>query len=517
VAFALMTLTTIAAIVFAMRYDSQAIAVLGLLGGYITPVALSTGEDHPWILFSYTFLLNLCGLTLSRLRRWRAVEGVSFAATLFLFFGWAVSHFRDSTRIVATVFTVVFYIQFAISSSRTIWWLTQLLASLAAAFLWEQPARFLGLDLFFGLGGLTIAEVRREYAEAPPWTLACYWLAYWVWRGSSSSTTNAAETFLWFSVAFAAFFLWIIWWSLVRRREPREADLFTMAANGAAYFGAAYVLLNPAYHSYMGLLAVALGAVHLAVARVLWKPAPAGGRASIPSILALGVTLSFLTLAIPIQFTGFRITVAWALEGVVLAWLAARFDNFRLRVAAWTVFLLVLFRLYTFDAWIYSTGRQFPAIVNARFLTFVVAALALWLGAKFARAYRWAAAGQYIAGHFVMLWILSAEVIGWAERSKPPADQWSVETTSISILMAVYSLMLVAIGVGSRTALNRVLGLGLMGLVVLKLYLLDVWSLGRVFRITAFLALGGLLLVVSYLYSRFRPMIERLWNDDSGS
>jgi len=42
----------------------------------------------------------------------------------------------------------------------------------------------------------------------------------------------------------------------------------------------------------------------------------------------------------------------------------------------------------------------------------------------------------------------------------------------------------------------------------------DIWELSRIFRITAFLALGVLLLLVSYLYSRFKPAIERLWKDD---
>jgi hypothetical protein len=48
-------------------------------------------------------------------------------------------------------------------------------------------------------------------------------------------------------------------------------------------------------------------------------------------------------------------------------------------------------------------------------------------------------------------------------------------------------------------------------LVILKLYLLDVWSLSRGFRITAFLVLGGLLLLVSYLCSRYKPALEKLW------
>jgi uncharacterized membrane protein len=53
-----------------------------------------------------------------------------------------------------------------------------------------------------------------------------------------------------------------------------------------------------------------------------------------------------------------------------------------------------------------------------------------------------------------------------------------------------------------------------MTLVVIKLYLSDVWELGFLFRIVAFLGLGVLLLSVSFLYSRFRPTIEKLWRDD---
>jgi len=44
-----------------------------------------------------------------------------------------------------------------------------------------------------------------------------------------------------------------------------------------------------------------------------------------------------------------------------------------------------------------------------------------------------------------------------------------------------------------------------MALVVVKLYLSDVWQLGYLFKIVAFVGLGVLLLTVSYLYSRFRP------------
>ncbi len=125
-AFLLMIVTTAASAVFALRYDSQAIAVLGLLGAYVTPVALSTGEDHPWILFSYVFLVNLGGLAAARLRRWRAAEWVAFAATSILYFAWAADRLKIDTRPVATVFLIAFYAQFASARTRAVWWLAQL-------------------------------------------------------------------------------------------------------------------------------------------------------------------------------------------------------------------------------------------------------------------------------------------------------------------------------------------------------------------------------------------------------
>ena len=68
-----------------------------------------------------------------------------------------------------------------------------------------------------------------------------------------------------------------------------------------------------------------------------------------------------------------------------------------------------------------------------------------------------------------------------------------------------------------RLALRRPYTFVVMALVIVKLYLLDVWSLSRGFRITAFLALGGLLLLVSYLYSRFKPALEKFWKAGDNS
>ena len=66
-------------------------------------------------------------------------------------------------------------------------------------------------------------------------------------------------------------------------------------------------------------------------------------------------------------------------------------------------------------------------------------------------------------------------------------------------LVASAAIGLIAAGTALRASIHRLLGLGFIGVVILKLYLFDIWQLSRVFRIVAFLGLGAMLLLVSYV------------------
>lgn len=80
----------------------------------------------------------------------------------------------------------------------------------------------------------------------------------------------------------------------------------------------------------------------------------------------------------------------------------------------------------------------------------------------------------------------------------------NVAYEAASILLACWAIATLAWGLGSKSKISVQIGLVLLGLVVAKLYVWDVWSLDRIYRITAFLALGGLLLFASWIYSERR-------------
>ena len=75
---------------------------------------------------------------------------------------------------------------------------------------------------------------------------------------------------------------------------------------------------------------------------------------------------------------------------------------------------------------------------------------------------------------------------------------------SLSVVWGLYAGLVIWAGFARSFKPVRLLGMSLLGLTVLKVFLLDMQSLDRGYRIVAFLALGVLLLVVSLLYQRER-------------
>lgn len=107
-AFALMSLVTAASFLLSVRMDSKYVALLGLIGGFITPPLLSTGVDRPFALFAYILLLD-AGIAATVFRTgWTFLLPLSLAGTGIMEIGWFDKFFSPSKVMTGSAITALF-------------------------------------------------------------------------------------------------------------------------------------------------------------------------------------------------------------------------------------------------------------------------------------------------------------------------------------------------------------------------------------------------------------------------
>jgi uncharacterized membrane protein len=79
---------------------------------------------------------------------------------------------------------------------------------------------------------------------------------------------------------------------------------------------------------------------------------------------------------------------------------------------------------------------------------------------------------------------------------------------SLSVVWALYASGLLVAGRVRRLRLLRVMALALLSMTTLKVFVWDLSSLDRIYRIISFIMLGAILLVVSYFYQRGQNPVE---------
>src|SRR5207247_2619617 len=115
VAFVLMVAVTASGCILSWRHGSQVIASLGLVGGFLTPLLLSTGADRPIGLFGYVLLLDTGLLYLARQRRWPVLALLSLAGTVFYQALWIGTRMGPDRLLLGLAILGAFALLFAVA------------------------------------------------------------------------------------------------------------------------------------------------------------------------------------------------------------------------------------------------------------------------------------------------------------------------------------------------------------------------------------------------------------------
>lgn len=330
---------------------------------------------------------------------------------------------------------------------------------------------------------------------------------FWVWYDAFY-----ADDRLWSTTAFATLFFaeFFVLPALARGhagRLPRE-QVMLVFANSALLLVALRAMMWPGQQLRLTVATLTLAAAHLAMARAVSAvTAPREPGEPSARLLYAGLALTLATLAIFIGLDGPWIATAWALEGAVLVWSGLRTPTGWLRGSGLTLFALVAWRLLA------SPPSADRFLVNPRVAVFLVvivcAGLSVWW--VFRDRDRVAAAERRwfwllgIGANVLALVAITLEIYQFFEP--PPGasftrDAYLAAGLTTSLVWTAYASVLLYFGTRHRLAGLRWLGLALVGLTTAKVFLLDFAALTGIYRVVSSLALGIVLLIISFVYQR---------------
>jgi uncharacterized membrane protein len=179
-----MLLVTLLAGTLSLLYDAKWLAVLGLIGGFLTPILLSTGRDNQLALMSYMTLLNGGILAIAAFKRWTLLSYLGFGFTWLLFSGWCVSFYQVEKFWRTMFFLNLFFLIYAV-------------APFMYYFIRERQERLTGFAILspnaFIAFGFSYAMI-REYTALPfvsivTLTYAClfFWMAHYLHQRSRAN------------------------------------------------------------------------------------------------------------------------------------------------------------------------------------------------------------------------------------------------------------------------------------------------------------------------------------------
>jgi uncharacterized membrane protein len=102
-----------------------------------------------------------------------------------------------------------------------------------------------------------------------------------------------------------------------------------------------------------------------------------------------------------------------------------------------------------------------------------------------------------------VLWLASSELIHWMDI----AESEQSYKFGLSILWGSYALLGIALGIWKNRKYLRISAIVLFAVTLAKLFLYDITELNSLAKTIAFVSLGILLLIISFLYNKYKQLI----------
>lgn len=546
-AFIILIGVTVFMSILSVVYNRRELAIISLVGGFLAPFIVSSGEGSYLVLFTYVSILNLGMFGLSIYKKWSELPMISFVFTclimgIFLLFNYTSSSTVISNHLFwfATLFYFIFLLPvfsilrgenmrtmsrglvFVIITNNFIYLLS------GALFLRNMGLSFKGsglLSLFIALVNLGLVlwlwKNRKEYKFLVHTTLGL--VLTFVSITVPIQLDGNYITLLWASEM--VLLLWLYVKSKIRVYE--YAAKILVGLTFASYLIDVYHVVWGDHHSIGTIFLNSSFATSLFV-----------GLATGAFALLMEYYYQFFSTARRLKYSFWNPFMLFISVGILYYTFMTEFYlHFEGATKSGAMFLFTVFSISTVC---YAFKKRFPITkyqtfyilsLGANVLTYIiniwidqwanmtlVPILLRWLTASFVIANLYYVARQYyttigINTRFTVylnilitfLWVAMVRSFLW----QVGVDDFSA---GLSLSLSIAGFVQMGLGMRLHQKVLRMISLSTFGLVLLKLVLDDLWAMPTIGKIIVFIILGLILLILSFLYQKLKDVLFK--NDD---
>jgi uncharacterized membrane protein len=557
-AFLFMVLITAVAFAISVHKDSLLVAILGIIGGAITPVILNTGVKNLPGLFAYMLVLALGALAISRYRNWKLLNLLSFLAT------WGIylmaldrSYVPATDYAVATVFLciyfVVFFAQaliFNIRNRETVSTFELLIMLVNTILLfykgWEMTLALYPrpYGAFFSLGAAAffiifiIYFLYRKYHDRNLLLIMFAMTAFSITVTFPLLLSGKWITFSW--SALAVVFLWLGLRIGSRFLSNCSFLIYLLAMVRILAVDDSFGVTSADYFSGMIERLITIGSLigALAAGRFLLKKyadkdcgniisADNDIKSGLDANLFAGVILCAGSFLLICYFTVEALRVSevfylpmrepaimlvWAAATAMLAHFAGKFKSvplLTLTLAAGVVLLIKM--LVDIDVWDFKLTRlayccnpmwDYTFMRGVEFIVLIVLAFFCMNRLRFRQSVNLNSVMGVVAIGLLFAYLTletSTLLICYVPEFRDGG---------VSILWGAFAFTLIFRGLRTENRDLRYAGLLLFSIDVIKIFMVDLSHLSQLYRIVAFIILGVVMICSAFIYMKFREQFK---------
>ena len=545
VAFIILIAITVFMSVLSVIYDRRELAIIALVGGFLAPFIVSSGEGSYQVLFTYVSILNLGMFGLSIYKKWSELPIISFVFTCLIMASFLLLSYSSRSTIISghlLMFATLFYFIFllpvfsilrgekiqAMSRGLVFVIITNNFVYLLSGILF---LRNMGLSFkASGLLSLFIALVNLG-------------LVLWLWKSRKDykflvhTTLGLVLTFVSITIPIQldGNYITLLWAS-----EMVLLLWLYVQSKIRVYEYAAKILVGLTFVSYlMDVYSVMFE--HHSLSTIFLN-------SSFATSLFVGLATGAFALLIEYyhQFfsTARRLKYSFWNPLMLIISVAILYYTFMMEFSlyfegATRSGAMFLFTAVSISSVCYAFRKRFPITkhltsyiltIGANVLVYIIniwgdqriwtspPVVLPWLTAVFVIANLYYVARMYytsigIKSRFTVYLNILATLL-WLTMVRSFLWQVGVDDFSAGLSLSLSIAGFVQMGLGMRLhqKLLRMVSLATFGLVLLKLVFDDLWAMPTIGKIIVFIILGLILLILSFLYQKLKDVLFK--NDE---